>query len=462
MSVRLIGLCLALFCASANVASAGETKDLYDRVAKLSCDDVYRMVRTGVADGLSPDELHLLRLVQTYAIVTRCALNERTKDDVRVGQLRGMVDALDDPHSALLEPEANTAFQDALSGEFFGIGAELEPIVSGGKFRGVRIVAPIPDTPAERAGVKAKDVILAVDGKKISTYKNFSEVVKDIKGPKGTSVSLTLAREGASAPLTVTITRDKIVSTYVKSERLPNNWGWIKLTQFQGYKKFCPNIKAQLEEMESKQPLKGVVLDMRNNPGGLLSLATCATSLFAPESLRGKVMLYTESRDGVSPIEVFSGPMNIQKGKPLIVLVNQGSASASEILAKVCQSHGYCVVAGETSFGKGTIQQVFPIAEGKMSVKVTFAQYLVSHPSGALLAVQGVGVIPNVILKKKQEEGEKIPEGMNIREADLGGSVSTSKVGTNVPTVDLRESDPELLKRVLEALSAPQLKLEVQ
>ncbi|MEK7118435.1 MAG: S41 family peptidase, partial [Patescibacteria group bacterium] len=402
--------------------------------------------------------------IQTYALATRCALNVKGAEDMYTGQLKGMVQALDDPHSVLLEPEAVTALREGLAGEFFGVGLELEPIMNSGKFTGVRVVTPISDTPAERAGLKAKDTIFAVNDKKIFSYKNLDQVILDIKGKKGTPVTLTVLREGENKPFTVTIIRDKIVVKYVKTELLPNNWLWMKLAMFEGLGKFCPDIEKQYKDIEEKNAIKGVVLDLRNNPGGLLELAFCATSTFAPESLRGRWMLAEETRDGVMPIPssgfgVGGGSMDIQKGKPLVVLVNGGSASASEIMAKVCQGFGFCVVVGDQSFGKGSVQQIFPIGDEKMAVKITISQYLVYDTSGALMPVQGVGVSPNIRLKVKAKGAAEEDFALRLRESDLSGSIPTSKNAKDIPPEKTKEANSKLYLEIVEALKAPQLKI---
>lgn len=447
---------------------------IYDKIAKMSCGGVNGMIRQQ-SDKLYPntsvDDMHLLRSIQTYAIVTRCALNEKTKTDMYTGQLKGMVEALDDPHSVFLGPEEYGVHQENLKGEFSGIGIELEKkLVVVGRFVGARVVAPIPDTPAERAGLKAKDVIYMVGDKKVRGYKNLYEVANDIKGERGTSVRLTVLREGEDKPLVFTIIRDKIELKYVKTELLPNHYVWMKLTQFDGGQKFCNDIVGQYAALEknalaTKQPLKGLILDLRNNLGGSVDLAFCAISAFAPPSLWGRAMLAKEARDGVTPMkESAFVPQNLLKGKPLIVLVNEGSASASELVAKVCQAQGYCTVVGTTTYGKGSMQWVWSIGDGQIGLVITFAQYLVYASSGALVPVQSVGVIPNIRVKERavdKGKGEVNPD-LTLRESDLYGALGTSKMAKDIPPMNTKEANPALYREIVGALSALPLKLELE
>jgi len=444
---------------------------LYDYIATMPCyavDAMIHLQEQSLPKDVSVDDLHLLQSVQTYAVATRCALNEKTKADMYAGQLSGMVTAVNDPHSQFMDEEESTILRESAEGEFFGIGAQLESIMIEGKFSGVRIVAPLPGTPADKAGLKAKDVVYMIGNKKTDSYKNLRDAIVDIKGPLGTSVILTLIREGEEKPLVVTVPRDRIEQKYVKTELLPNNWAWMRVIQFMGHKTFCTDIKNQYNALEKaslakNEPLKGLILDLRNDPGGLLGLAFCAATTFAPPSVKGRTMLAIEMRDGVNPIEESKfTPLNLLNGKPLVVLVNEGSASASEIVAKVCQAQGYCTVVGTDTFGKGSIQRVFPLAGEKVSVKVTYAQYLVFHSSGALVPVQGVGVIPNIRVKVKRAETNDNTDVFRKRESDLQGSLPTSKYAKDILPENTKEMNPTLYQQIVDALSSEPLKLELE
>lgn len=446
---------------------ASSVEGLYDQVSHLSCKEAQLLVsqsmnRIESRGGMSENDLHTLRLFHAYTLITRCGLNKKTKADIYTGQLKGMVDALNDPHSSLLEPEAHTDLKKSLTGKFIGIGLELESVISGGKFSAARVVAPIDDSPAERAGLKAKDVIIAVDEKKTVSYKNLEGVVHDITGgPPGSKVTLTVVREGAKDSLVFSIIRDKIVIKNVKTKLLANNWVWMKLTTFGG-DTFCEDIVRSHEELERKHRVKGTVLDLRNNPGGGLYLAHCAASAFAPEGLRNTLILAEENRDGVIPQKRSAlEPKNLLRGKPLIVLVNGGSASASEIVAKACQGLGYCTVVGDgPTFGKGSIQTVFPIGDEKMAVKVTTAQYLVYHKTGTLMPVQGVGVTPNIRIKTSGVTEGESTNNFRLRESDLEGRLLASTKAKDVPPENTKETNPELYRVIVEALKAPELKVD--
>jgi carboxyl-terminal processing protease len=428
------------------------------KMAKLSCDDVMDEINRPLNPDLiaSEEALHVARMFQTFAFISRCALTEKSKLELYEGKLRGMVNEVGDTHSQFFSAKELDAFYEVASGEFFGIGVELEPELLKGKLMGVKIIAPMPDTPAERAGLKAGDELFEINGVKVMGLKDFDAFMDLMRGPLGSTVKLTVLRNGQKAPLMFTIVREKITQEFLKVEMLHNGWAWIRVRQFFGLD-MCAKMESSYKKLAQKNTIKGVVLDLRNNPGGQLQLALCMVEAFAPKSLKDKPMIAAQTRDRTVTIAEISNPKDIQQGKPLIVLVNAGSASASEIVAKSLQGWGIGTVAGTRSFGKGSIQSLVPIADKAIAVKLTIAQYLIYHSSGVLMPVQGVGVMPNIIIQGKSDTDMLV-----VHEEDFSGAIATNTAAKDVPPVDTKKKNPALYQKIMDVLHAPELKVEFE
>ncbi|MDI9313806.1 MAG: S41 family peptidase [Hydrotalea sp.] len=302
----------------------------------------------------------------------------------------GMLARLD-PYSAYFNERDFKAFNEQSSGQFGGLGMEVAADPSGY----VKIVAPIDDTPAARAGLKSGDFIMKVDGKPVQG-KNIDEVVRQMRGAPGTTVNVTFIRQGLPEPFTLSLKREKIVVQSVKGELKPGGLGYVRMTGFT--EQTAPGVTKIFNDLKAKNGgvmPKGFVLDLRNNPGGLLDQAITLSDDFLNQgeivSIRG--------RDKSSERRFLATPGDISGGAQLVVLVNGGSASASEIFAGAMQDQKRAVVMGTTSFGKGLVQSVYPLSKSGTAMKLTTQKYYT--PSGK--SIQGVGIKPDIDVKEPVE-----------------------------------------------------------
>ena len=296
--------------------------------------------------------------------------------------IQGMVHSLD-PHSSLLPKEAFEDLQIDTKGKFTGIGIHITM-----RDGFVTVISPIEDTPAHKAGIKARDKIIKVDG---NPTKDLREAVNMMRGPKGTKVEVTILREGVKEPLEFELVRDVIPIQSVKSIILKPGYGFIRLSNFTGTT--TAEMEKALRKLESaKEPLKGLVLDLRNNGGGLLNQSLKVTDLFLDE---GKI-LSIKGRNSKNT-KVFNASASSEKRTyPLVVLINAGSASASEIVAGALQDHKRALILGTTSFGKGSVQTVETLRDGS-GLKLTIARYYT--PNGR--SIQAKGIEPDIFLKHR-------------------------------------------------------------
>ena len=279
------------------------------------------------------------------------------------GAIRGMLDSLGDPHTSYMDPDQYRETNAPLSGEYEGIGAYVD---TTGKF--LTIIGPMPNSPAEKAGLKAGDQVVAVD-KQDMTGINGELVLKHILGPAGTQVVLTIQRDGVKDPFDVTITRSKIALPSVEGKMLDNNIAYVRLSTFG--EKTDPEFRKILQPLLDKKPV-GLILDLRYNGGGFLNTAIDIVSEFIPKD---KVVLYEQSGNGEMK-EYKSSGQGIAGDIPLVVLVNEGSASASEITAGAIQDYQRGTLIGVTSYGKGSVQNWTPLAGDQGAVRITIARWL--------------------------------------------------------------------------------------
>jgi len=323
------------------------------------------------------------------------------------GAISGMISSLD-PHSAFLLPEAYKDLQIETRGEFSGIG-----IVITMQDNVVTVISPIEGTPAYRAGIKAGDQIIKVDGKETKSMMLW-EAVKNMRGKKGTSVLITILRKGQPEPIDFTIVRDVIPLESVRSHLLKPGFGYIRITNFR--ENTADDVKAALKELEAgKTPLKGLLLDLRDNPGGLLDQAIKVSDIFLEKgpivSIKGRIEAHSK---------IYKAHRSKDKhAYPVVLLINEGSASASEIVAGALQDHGRALVLGTTSFGKGSVQTVEPLRDGS-GLKLTIARYYT--PSGH--AIQARGIVPDVLVEQRYVSTSEMQEGPHITEKDLENHIS--------------------------------------
>ena len=341
------------------------------------------------------------------------------------GAIRGMVASLD-PHSAYLDEEDFKDLQVGTTGKFGGLGIEVS--MEDGF---VKVVAPIDDTPAKRAGVQAGDLIIRLDDTPVKGM-SLGDAVKMMRGDPGTKITLTIVREGTEKPLVITITRDIIKVKSVKSRMLESGYGYVRITNFQTSTGDDVNKAVTALKNENKGPLKGLVLDLRNNPGGVLGAAVSVADTF----LRKGKVVYTEGRAPDAELDFNATPDDLLNDAPMVVLVNGGSASASEIVAGALQDHKRAVIMGSRTFGKGSVQTIFPMSNST-AVKITTARYFT--PSGR--SIQAEGIVPDIKvepLKVAKVEGNGVEM---LKEADLTGHLINGDADKNAKKNGDKQTD---------------------
>ena len=343
----------------------------------------------------------------------------------------GMLNGLD-PHSAYLRKEALDDLQENTRGEFGGLGIEIEMQNSF-----VRVIAPIDDTPALKAGVEAGDLIIKIDSHTVNGL-SLQEAVKLMRGRPGTDVTLTVLREQLPQPLEITITRDIIKVDSIKKRSLEPGYGYIRITQFQ-VQTGTDLVKAIKTLQKENHPLKGLVLDMRNNPGGVLNAAVEVSDAFLTEGL----IVYTSGRLPNSELRFNATPKDPSQGVPLVVLINGGSASASEIVAGALQDHQRAVILGSQSFGKGSVQTILPLTNDS-ALKLTTARYFT--PSGR--SIQAEGITPDLVVETTRITSTVAPS-LRIKESDLKGHLTNGdekekRPSSNGDEIALAEKDFQL------------------
>jgi len=323
--------------------------------------------------------------------------------------ITGMLTGLD-PHSAYLDADAFKELRISTKGEFGGLGIEV-----GMEDGYVKVVSPIEDTPAFKAGIKPNDLIIKLDDTPVKGM-TLNDAVKRMRGLKGTKITLTISRKGEPQPLVFTLTRDVIMVQSVKSRVVEPGYAWVRVTQFQ--EPTARQLVTQLARANSQGPLKGIVLDLRNDPGGLLHMALAVSTAFLP---RGSLVVSSDGRTADAKKKFYAIPEElldrdqinalpeIAKSVPMVVLVNGGSASASEIVAGALQDHNRAKVMGTQSFGKGSVQTVVQLNENT-GIKLTTARYYT--PNGR--SIQAKGITPDILV---EEPGDNAIA--RVREADL-------------------------------------------
>ena len=315
--------------------------------------------------------------------------------------IRGMLSGLD-PHSSYLDSDEFNELRVGTTGQFGGLGIEV-----GMENGFVKVISPIDDTPASRAGIQAGDLIIRLDDKAVKGM-TLSDAVKIMRGKPDTDITLTIVREGESKPLKVTITREIIRVKSVKKRMLEPGYGYVRITNFQS--RTATDLLKSVSDLQEEQKLKGMVLDLRNNPGGVLNGAVGVSDAFLDAGL----IVYTEGRVDDSSMKYTATPGDILNGAPLVVLVNGGSASASEIVAGAMQDHERAIIMGFNTFGKGSVQTIQELRNGS-AVKLTTARYYT--PNGR--SIQAEGIAPDIALKNLEVKQSEKSNG--VSEKDLSG-----------------------------------------
>lgn len=347
------------------------------------------------------------------AIVKKSYVEEVDTKKLIYGAINGMLASLD-PHSSFMPPETYKEMKIETKGTFGGLGIEIS--IKDGI---LTVISPIEDTPAYRAGIKAGDQILKIDDK-FTKDLTVMDAVKRMRGTKGTKVTLTIMRDGFERPKDFPLTRDIIQVKSVKFKTLDDGYGYVRIAQFQ--EKTADDLQKALESLKeaNKGKLSGLVLDLRNDPGGLLDQAVRVAENFLDE---GKLIVYTEGREKDSQMRFTSRKGDKQPNFPIVVLINSGSASASEIVAGALQDHKRAVVMGVQSFGKGSVQTILPLSDNS-GLRLTTARYYT--PSGR--SIQAKGITPDIVVEKIElaATGEK-KDSMHLREKDLENHFENDK-----------------------------------
>ena len=313
-------------------------------------------------------------------------VDEINQSDSMDSAINGLLQSLD-PYSAYMSPEIFNEMQTETSGEFGGLGIEV-----GMESGVVKVISPIDDTPASKAGIKSGDYIIKIDNVQVQG-KSLSEAVDLMRGPVGSSINLTIRRVGQKKALNFNIVREIIEIRSVRAELLKKNIGYIRLTSFN--ENSSEQIKNQIKKFEKNQNVNSYILDLRNNPGGLLSQAIKVSDFF----LNNGEIVSTKSRKASENRKWFAKKGDLINGKTLIILINYGSASASEIVAGALKDHKRAIILGENSYGKGSVQSIIPL-KNKGAIRLTVAKYYL--PSGK--SISEVGVSPDIEINEESDE----------------------------------------------------------
>ena len=346
--------------------------------------------------------------------------------------IRGMLSGLD-PHSSYLDAEDYTELQVGTTGQFGGLGIEV-----GMEDGFVKVIAPIDDTPAKRAGIQAGDLVIRLDDTPVKGM-TLNDAVKIMRGKPGTDIELTIIREGEDKPLKISITRDIIKVKSVRSRMLEPGFAYLRISQFQS--KTADNLIDAIEDLkkENDGSLEGLVLDLRNNPGGVLSGAVAVSDAFLTKGM----IVYTEGRIEDSRLRFNATPDDVLDGAPIVVLVNQGSASASEIVAGALQDHQRALIIGTQTFGKGSVQTILPLSSNS-ALKLTTARYYT--PEGR--SIQAEGITPDIELERVKVSSVKRTI-KPLKEADLSRHLDNGNARNKKDDADKDEDADKKRKEMI-------------
>ena len=368
--------------------------------------NLYRDLRSNRTETSSKDQIKLLKEVIT--IVKKSYVEEVDNKKLMQGAIDGMLSKLD-PHSAFMTPEPYKEMKVSMAGSFGGLGIEIN--VKDGK---LTVISPIEDTPAWRAGIKSNDYIWKIDSK-LTRGLTINQSVSLMRGEKGTKVTLHIMRDGEKKSLTFPLTRDIIKTKSMRSKTLLPGYGYVRIIQFQ--ERTGEDFVKALEILHAENPegLKGLVIDLRNNPGGLVDTAAQVADRFIGEGKDDGTIVTMQGRTPGAKMSHFAKVGAKEPHYPIVMLINGGSASASEILAGALQDNGRAIVMGTQSYGKGSVQSVIPLRDG-YGLKITTARYYT--PKGR--SIQAKGITPDIIVAQQDLSKKAKTPGKDSAEADPG------------------------------------------
>jgi len=376
---------------------------------------------------------------EALSIIKRNYVEDMKTKDLVYGAIRGMLNSLD-PHSAFMTPEAYKEMQVDTKGEFGGLGIQI-----GIKDSFLTVIAPIEDTPAYKAGIMAGDRIIKINDEGTKDM-SLLDAVNKMRGTKGTSVKITVVREGWKEPKDFSIMRDIIKVKSVKYKILEDGIGYVKITQFQ--EQTANDLSNALAKLNDDNKVGSLILDLRNNPGGLLNSAVDVSSQFLPA---GKLVVYIKDRTGEKTEYKSGGNKPFYEKATMVVLVNQGSASASEIVAGALKDWHRAVILGVQTFGKGSVQSVVPLSDGS-GLRLTTARYYT--PNG--ISIQSTGIAPDIVAKIEAKNGTK--EHAVVREKDLERHLrndreeESTQIEQETAPLEVSEKDDVQLQRAIDLL----------
>lgn len=352
-------------------------------------------------DESNPYE-ELQQFTDVMAIVRRNYVDEVPMKSLVDGAIYGMLAALD-PHSSFLTPEDYKEMQSDISGEFIGLGLDVAM-----QDDDLVIIAPLEGSPAERTGLITGDKIIKIDSRNTGDIGNIMEVMRLLRGEKGTRVTLTIMRDGFETPKDFSIERELIKVVSVHANTLDSGYGYLRIAQFQATT--ATEVAKELGRLHKESPtgLNGLIIDLRNNSGGLLDQAVNVANLF----LESGLIVYTEGRDPESQLQFSAQQRGTEPPYPLIVIINGGTASAAEIVAGALKDHGRAVLLGTNSFGKGSVQSILPLRNG-YGLRLTTARYFT--PLG--ISIQARGITPDIVVEARKRK--EVVRSDNLREMDL-------------------------------------------
>ena len=398
--------------AEADDAEATDTAEA--GAAEVAADDA----EPETASSIPLREIH--RYVAVFTALKEAYVDPVDDAELMQSAIRGLLLELD-PHSVYMSAEDARAFDENTTGAYAGVGVEVERLADGS----LRVVAPIDETPAARAGIQSGDMIVAVDGEPLTPASH--EGIGPLRGTPGTRVSMTVMREGELQPLEIEMERERIHITSIRSRLLEPGYAYVRISAFQV--DTAADFQRHVGELQQQAPLQGLVLDLRSNPGGLLTSAV----QIADDLLEEGRIVSTRGRHPISETEFSATPGDLLQGAPVVVIVDAGSASASEVLAAALGDHGRARIIGSRTFGKGSVQTVLPLDNGD-SVKLTTARYY--SPDGR--SIQARGIDPDVVLEPDTRPPSRV---FDRSEAALPGHLHGDEEDPAVATGDVLPGD---------------------